>query len=120
MILSGNLFVTLLIFSGRPDPQWTVDSSHPEFNKIQQLLQNARTCNATYDRRQIPARLGYKGFLVKDKAQNKQELILGPKTVSLQLSLLETLPEDVLPKERRDWIVEAINDQKGISDMGNC
>lgn len=120
MILSGNLFVTLLIFSGRPDPQWTVDSSHPEFNKIQQLLQNARTCNATYDRREIPARLGYKGFLVKDKAHNKQELILGPKTVSLQQSLLETLPEDVLPKERRDGIVKAINDQKGISDMGNC
>lgn len=42
----------------------------------------------------MPARLGYKGFLIREG--NKQELILGSETRLLQQTLLETMPIDLL------------------------
>ncbi|KAK2555463.1 hypothetical protein P5673_022798 [Acropora cervicornis] len=101
------LVITLGIFSGRRDPQWTVDTNHPKFDEIQQLLKDARMHNFTYSPEQMPARLGYKGFLVK--SENNVELIVGNETVRLQQLLLESIPEDVLPHKNRDWVLAAIN-----------
>lgn len=101
------LVITLAIFSGRRDPQWTVDTNHPKFDEIQQLLKDARMHNFTYNPEQMPARLGYKGFLVK--SENNVELIVGNETVRLQQLLLESIPEDVLPHKNRDWVLAAIN-----------
>lgn len=101
------LVITLAIFSGRRDPQWTVDTNHPKFDEIQQLLKDAGMHNFTYSPEQMPARLGYKGFLVK--SENNVELIVGNETVRLQQLLLESIPEDVLPHKNRDWVLAAIN-----------
>ena len=101
------MVITLAIFSGRRDPQWTVDTSHPKFDEIQLLLKDARMHNFTYSPEQMPARLGYKGFLVK--SENNVELIVGNETMRLQHLLLESIPEDVLPHKSRDWVLAAIN-----------
>ena len=103
------MFVTLAIYSGRPDPEWTVPSSHPKLEEIKQLLHNARSQGFTYEPWQMPARLGYKGFLVKDKTMSTPELIVGPDTLDLQKLLLETCPEDVLPEGNRERVLQAIN-----------
>lgn len=58
----------------------------------------------------MPARLGYKGFLVKDKTMSTPELIIGPETLDLQKLLLETCPEDVLSEGTRERVWQAIND----------
>lgn len=104
------MFVTLAIFSGRRDPEWTVPSSHPKLEEIKCLLHNARSQGFTYNPRQMPARLGYKGFLVKDKTMSTPELIIGPETLDLQKLLLETCPEDVLSEGTRERVWQAIND----------
>ena len=55
----------------------------------------------------MPAQLGFKGFLVK--SENNVELIVGNDTVRLQQSPLESIPEDVLPHKKRDWVLAGIN-----------
>ena len=101
------MIITLAIFSGRKDPQWTVDSNHPKSEEIQQLLKDARMHNFTYSPEQMPAQLGFKGFLVK--SENNVELIVGNDTVRLQQSLLESIPEDVLPHKKRDRVLAQMN-----------
>jgi len=36
---SGRMHVTLNVYSGRPDPTWTVDVAHPEYPSVMHLLQ---------------------------------------------------------------------------------
>ena len=89
------------IFSGRPDPEWQVLTSDPNYKEIERLLENVRASGFIYRHKDMPPRLGYKGFLVlntaKDKAQ--PELVVGPQTVELQQLLLKTIPDGLLPKE---------------------
>ena len=99
----------MAIFSGRPDPEWSISSSHPKYAEIKQLLDNARTAGFVYDTIRMPPRLGYKGFVVKASNVNKRELIVGPSTVKLQQLLLETAPGDVVPQVLKDEVMAEIN-----------
>ena len=40
----------------------------------------------------MPARLGFKGFLVQELTQKEPELIIGKSTLALQRQLFGTLP----------------------------
>ena len=84
---------TVAVFSGRPDPVWQVPSTDVNYRTIKGMLDGAKK----YYPVQMPARLGYKGFLVQE-GRKDQYLIVGPETQPLQLKLLETMPRD-LPGE---------------------
>ena len=64
----------MVVFSGRPDPQWRVDLSafnDSDYHSIQ---------NVGVDSSCIPAKLGYKGFLVQDAA--RELLIVGSESAT--------------------------------------
>ncbi|KAL9969916.1 hypothetical protein ACROYT_G022193 [Oculina patagonica] len=90
-ISAGDLQVQMAIFSGRVDPQWSVISTDQKLVQIQNLLNTARKSALVYTSDDMPARLGYKGFLVENN--KKWELIVGPKTVQLQLLLFQSMPK---------------------------
>ena len=108
---TGDLKVTLGIFSGRPDPEWQVLTSDPHYKDIDQLLEIARASGFIYQHKDMPSRLGYKGFLVLDTAKEKAqpELVVGPQTVELQQMLLKTIPNGLLPSEFCKKISEEID-----------
>ena len=110
-LVTGDLKVTLGIFSGRPDPEWQVLTSDPNYKEIEQLLKIARASGFVYHERDMPSRLGYKGFLVLDTAKEKAqpELIIGPQTVELQQLLLKTIPDGLLSKDICKKISEDID-----------
>ena len=75
--------VTLAVYSSAPDPVWTV------------ALPKGQIIDAnTNDPNDLPQRLGYKWFIVQ--SGKKARLIVGPKTTSQQLQLLDTIPQNVL------------------------
>ncbi len=94
MCLAEALKITLAIFSGRPDPKWVLQPNNQMYQNIRGRLDVARKKRLTYSEENIPARLGYKGFLVGSAMMGKPELILGPNTVELQKLLLQTMPKD--------------------------
>ena len=98
------------IFSGRPDPEWQVLTSDPNYKEIERLLENARASGFIYRHEDMPPRLGYKGFLVLNTAKEKAqpELVVGPQTVKLQQLLHKTIPDGLLPKEFCKKISEEI------------
>lgn len=73
----GDLNVTLVVFSGRPDPQWTLLSTDPSYNEIAGRVERARNGKFTHPPEDMPARLGYKGFLVQDTMKTESDLIVG-------------------------------------------
>ena len=109
----GNLNITLAIYSGRPDPEWQVLTSDPNYAEIKRLLDVARSGGLIKGHKDMPSRLCYKGFLVYDtrKKNAVPELIIGPDTVQLQQLLLKTIPEEVLSKDTctkiSGWITSA-------------
>ncbi|KAJ7331708.1 hypothetical protein OS493_019302, partial [Desmophyllum pertusum] len=107
----GDLTVSLVIFSGRRDPEWQVLMSYPNYKEIQRLLDIARTAGFTYRPIDMPARLGYKGFLVHNTAMKdtQAEFIGGPNTVQLQKLLLKTMPASMLSENFRKDILETID-----------
>ena len=108
---TGDLKLTLGIFSGRPDPEWQVLTSDPNYKEIERLLEIARASGFIYRQKDMPPRLGYKGFLVHNTENQKaqSELVVGPQTVELQQLLLKTTPDGLLPKEFCKKISEEIN-----------
>ena len=108
--IAGNLNVTLAIFSGRPDPEWQILTSDPNYAEIEQLLNVARSGGFVYGVEDMPARLGYKGFLVHDLANKnaEPELIIGPHTGKLQQLLLKTVPDNILSENLRSKISKEI------------
>lgn len=58
----------------------------------------------------MPPRLGYKGFLLR--RNTSVELIVGPETKKLQLLLLKSIPEGVLPRGSIDDVKKEINSDK--------
>lgn len=93
----------MVVFSGRPDPQWRVDLS--AFNESDyQLIQNLGVSSDC-----IPAKLGYKGFLVQDAV--RELLIVGSDSepVRLQQVLLQTMPNDTLPSH----LLQSISNEIG-------
>ena len=88
-----SLIVTLEVFSGVPDPQWTIQENHPNYTKIKNSLNSA----TKYSPENAPSKLGYEGFLVQEviNGNNQSEvLIVGPETEQLQLDLLYSIPDD--------------------------
>ncbi|CAH3156840.1 unnamed protein product, partial [Porites lobata] len=88
----GQINVTLAVFSGRRDPQWFLLPSNSKFAQIKKLLDEARKSYLTYSPNMMPARLGFKGFLVQGLKQKEPELIIGKSTLALQQHLFGTLP----------------------------
>ena len=85
------MLITLVVFSGVPDPQWRVDLSVFNTSDYASIQTNGVSPDC------IPAKLGYKGFLVEDAV--RELLIVGTDDESsrLQELLLETLPPELIP-----------------------
>ncbi|XP_067046661.1 uncharacterized protein [Acropora muricata] len=103
----GALNVTLAMFSGRPDPTWTLQPKETSYRPIKQSLNALKT---TYNATMMPPRLGYKGFLVR--SMTNVDLIVGPETKKLQLLLLNSIPKGVLPRGSIDDVKKEINSGK--------
>ena len=92
-ILGADSFiVTLEVFSGVPDPHWTIPKGHPAYGEIKRLLSSA----TTYKPEDAPPKLGYEGFIVQEVKKGEKQpkvLVVGPKTESLQLLLLQNVPD---------------------------
>ena len=87
--------MTFLVFSGRDDPQWSIQDNDEKYEEIKEKLDKARGESSTYPPDWMNPRLGYKGFLVQEQAQEQPELIIGSKTTELQELLYETLPPGI-------------------------
>ena len=85
------------MFSGRPDPEWTVASSSIS-------IENVRS----YDPSKMPPRLGYKGILVNSGTEQVR-LLVGPETMKIQLELMRTMPKDLLAPDFVKEIISEIN-----------
>ena len=115
--LPGDFTVTLAVFSGRPDPKWTIRSTDPSYKEIAAQLQKAKNAKLTYQPEDMPARLGYKGFLVQDTMKKESDLIVGQNTVPLQQLLLKTMPMGIIPKTTLKSVSEEINKGKVSADV---
>ncbi len=106
---AGDFTVTLVVFSGIPDPVWTIASSHEDYMEIQKHL-NAAIKNGWADNLEdIPSILGYKGILIEPKTKKKSViLIVRPETVKFQTMLFNTMPEDALTADLRKEISKMI------------
>jgi len=114
---SGDFTVTLVVFSGRPDPEWTILPTDPSYKKIVAQLQKAKTAKLTYQPEDMPARLGYKGFLVQDTMKKEWDLIVGSNTVPLQQLLLKTMPKGTIPKATLKSVSEEIKKGKVSAEL---
>ena len=113
-ILSLNLGehkVTLAIYSGRPDPVWTIHSRHKSFEDMKEHLRKARDKGNTHRHEHMPATLGYKGFLVHHPEDEQAALIVGRETVAFQKLLLDTMPEGKISAALRQKISQAIDSE---------
>ena len=72
--------VTVAIFSGRPDPYRVVDTNYPKDTQVQQLLGQAKKTRTAYNPDFMPARLGYKGYVIREGAMKQSESIMGHET----------------------------------------
>ena len=88
------LLVTLLSFSGRPNVWWNVPDNHQLMADIRSNLTEARDQRATYTLTMIPPRLGYKGLVI-----GFGELAVGAASRKLQLVLLDSIPDNLLPAD---------------------
>lgn len=108
--------MTLKVFSGREDPQWNVQLANPQFKEMQRLLAKARSDKLTCRPEDMIPRLGYKGFLVKDTMTRELELIVGSKTVALQLLMLQSMPSEVIPEKFRKIVMQEIESGEITAD----
>lgn len=115
--LPGDITVTLVVFSGRPDPKWTIPSTDPSYQEIVAQLQKAKIAKLTYEPKDMPPRLGYKGFLVQDTKKKEWVLIVGPKTVPLQQLLLKTMPKGSIPAATLKSVSEEIKKGEVSADL---
>ena len=76
--------MTLLIYSGLPDPVFPIGSQNKKFQQIKELLDKARAKGNIFSYKNIPALLGFRGFLVQQSGAHGEELILGKETGDLQ------------------------------------
>ena len=105
-----------MVYSGVPDPVWSVPdpvwSVHPlhgKFKEMKHLLDDARTKGVAYRHQNLPAILGYKGFLVYEPGAEHAELMLGRETTALQKLLLSTMPEGLINNDLHHRIQQAID-----------
>ena len=114
---AGDLTVTLAVFSGRPDPEWKIRSTDSSYSEIASQLQRAKKGKLTNRPEDMPARLGYKGFLVQDTMKSESDLIVGPNTMPLQQLLMSTVPKDIIPKATLRSVSEEIKRGKVSADV---
>lgn len=100
--------MTLVIYSGVPDPVWSVHSRHDSFKRMKEHLHMARTTGKILRHQHMPSILGYKGFLVHPPEAKEPELAVGQETKELQKLLLETIPEGLVSMELRQKILQEI------------
>lgn len=101
--------MTLAIYSGRPDPVWTIHSRHESFKGIKDHLHNARANGTTYRHEHMPSTLGYKGFLVHHPEDEQAHLIVGRETAVFQKLLLDSMPQGLISDALRQKILQAIH-----------
>ena len=99
----------MAIYSGRPDPVWTVHPSHHQFKKMKEHLDDATAKGKTYRHDYIPACPGFKGVLVHHPEDKHGACIVGQETAALQRLLLDTMSEGVISDALRQKILEAID-----------
>ena len=80
--------MTLLIYSGLPDPVWTIGSQNEKFQENKRASGQRKSQRQHLLLQNIPAVLGFKGFLVEQPGAQGEELILGKETGDLQKLLL--------------------------------
>ena len=109
--------MTLAIFSGVPDPEWTVTSNDPDYMEIEMRFNAAIQNGWAYLPEDLTPLLGYKGILVTPNTNKKksvlqgeteERLIVGPTTVQLQLLLFKTMPKSALAENLRQQISNVI------------
>ena len=101
--------VTLAIYSGLPDPVWTINSCHKNYQKVKEHLDDAIGRRITYRHKHMSAALGYKSFLVRPPEAQQAELVVGQKMVALQKLLLKMMPEGLISDTLHKKILQAIN-----------
>lgn len=111
---TGEFKVTLVIFSGVPNPVWWVHPRHEKFNEMKKLHQEARGRGKALRQEHIPATLGYRGFLVHHPEDEHAELILGQETTAYQKILLGSMPEGKIHDALHPKIRQAI-DSRAVS-----
>ena len=75
--------VKLLVYSGLPDPVWSIHPRHEKFKEIKELLEDARVRGIAHRHEHAPAILGYRGFLLHHRQAEHADLILGRETTAL-------------------------------------
>ena len=107
----------MVVFSGRPDPKWDIRPTHASYRAIVSQLQIAKKAKLTFRPEDMPAQLGFKGFLVKDTMKKESDLIVGPKTLALQQLLLQTIPKGIIPEVTLKSVSQEINQGKVFADV---
>ena len=110
--------VTLEVFSGVPDPQWTIKQNHPKYTTIKSSLGSAKT----YKPEHAPSKLGYEGFVVREviNGKEKQEvLIVGNETKKLQLDLLSSIPDGKISSLISNIVKKEIESGKVSANVTN-
>lgn len=122
--LAGNITVTVVVFSGRPDPQWVITENDRQYNNIRRFLGHALFSGFIYRHQDMPSRLGYKGILLK--FTTLEYFVVGPQTRSLQQLILSTMPQKgiraaVLAEVRSDGVVPDMTPKRidGIGSLFN-
>lgn len=106
--------MTLEVFSGVPDPQWMIlrnNVNDSMFQKIKKGLDSAQN----YDPENAPGKLGYEGFLVQEVKNGKKQsevLIVGQRTVNLQLLLLKSMPKGMISEKIYNIVHKEIQEGK--------
>ena len=101
-----------MVFSGRPDPRWSIKVDDPLYKTIHELFTAAKSSNLTKNPREIPSRLGFKGFYVHEGDPRSISFIpISHETKELQKRLLESGPENKVSETLKENILEAIENQ---------
>ena len=110
--------MTLEVFSGVPDREWTITQNHQNFSEIRNLISSA----TTYKPEDAPSKLGYQGFIVQEvKNGNKQPavLIVGPATEQLQMLLLWSIPAGNISSFINNIVTEEIRSGNVTANVSN-
>ena len=101
----------MVIFSGVPDPQWRVNQSVFNASDYEGILGIGRNPDC------IPARLGYKGFLVQNADMGELLIVgTGAEPVRLQQLLLQLMPVQLIPSELRQRVSNEIGNVSASSE----
>ena len=103
--IPGSYTITLLVYSGVPDPTWPISCSVEE--QLCHEIEHAPKED------EPPAILGYRGFRMQPmECEECDEFILvGPDSKDVQHAVLDTAPPDIVDDELREYVRQAIDDQ---------